>query len=398
MGELPGNASPSAIRTLDYGLQYHNGADIQKNIYKQGSQMTSVITSAPEQSSPLSAPNAPSTQPLPKMAAHPLQVQILPSLSMPSSIGSNQVSAGQLYPGHRVCIHQQQGSPLTPLPSSVSAKRPSNSWILYRKEKHPQVLAQNPDISNNEISKIVAKMWKNEPESVKDKYKLQAQIERNMHKQLYPDYKYAPRKNKVRRHRWATSKNNAAPAATQQLPVQNAHPPPESKPHQHIMVSQWQNPTPPQVPRAICQQPAQNSPQNYQIHKHDGFNELDYLFNAYRSPVAPETLMRPMQQPMNHPPQAKGYFYIPQQYIHQQNQAPTPISPHPEKSFLSPPRYGQEDLIPTPTSAQPELAPQNTQMFQFYSQNQDVSSKDCHALPQQHLSPPPNPPNFLQQQ
>ncbi|KAI9003643.1 high mobility group box domain-containing protein, partial [Gaertneriomyces semiglobifer] len=72
--------------------------------------------------------------------------------------------------------------------------RPANSWILYRQEKHPIVLSQHAGITNNEISKIVAEMWKNEPEEVKAVYKNRAEEERKRHRLMFPDYKYAPRK------------------------------------------------------------------------------------------------------------------------------------------------------------------------------------------------------------
>ncbi|KAI8591789.1 high mobility group box domain-containing protein, partial [Geranomyces variabilis] len=72
--------------------------------------------------------------------------------------------------------------------------RPANSWILYRQEKHPIVLAQNEGITNNEISKVVAEWWRNEPDDVKNVYKCRAEEERRRHRILHPDYKYAPRK------------------------------------------------------------------------------------------------------------------------------------------------------------------------------------------------------------
>ncbi|KAJ3137361.1 hypothetical protein HDU90_002148 [Geranomyces variabilis] len=84
---------------------------------------------------------------------------------------------------------------------TAGAKRPANSWILYRQEKHPIVLAQNEGITNNEISKVVAEWWRNEPDDVKNVYKCRAEEERRRHRILHPDYKYAPRKNKIRRKR-----------------------------------------------------------------------------------------------------------------------------------------------------------------------------------------------------
>ncbi|KAJ3002382.1 hypothetical protein HKX48_002354, partial [Thoreauomyces humboldtii] len=97
--------------------------------------------------------------------------------------------------------------PLPSVPAVQLAKRPANSWILYRQEKHPIVLAKHAGITNNEISKVVATMWRTEAEEVKDVYKKRAEEERRRHKIAYPDYKYAP--NKTARVRKRKAKGEA---------------------------------------------------------------------------------------------------------------------------------------------------------------------------------------------
>ncbi|ORX48434.1 hypothetical protein BCR36DRAFT_80997 [Piromyces finnis] len=79
--------------------------------------------------------------------------------------------------------------------------RPPNPFILYRQEHHSKVLAEHEGISNTEISKIIGKMWKNESEEVKNKYKEKAQEMKRRHKLMYPDYRFAPRKQEEIRRR-----------------------------------------------------------------------------------------------------------------------------------------------------------------------------------------------------
>jgi len=106
--------------------------------------------------------------------------------------------------------NQNQMSPflLTPPTTTTTSSRrrsdilrPPNPFILYRQEHHSKVLAEHEGISNTEISKIIGKMWKNESEEVKNKYKEKAQEMKRRHKLMYPDYRFAPRKQEEIRRR-----------------------------------------------------------------------------------------------------------------------------------------------------------------------------------------------------
>ncbi|KAI8899577.1 high mobility group box domain-containing protein, partial [Globomyces pollinis-pini] len=75
--------------------------------------------------------------------------------------------------------------------------RPSNSFILYRREKHVEIMAQykgGKTLNNNVISKIVASMWKQESAETKARFASLAEQEKKAHMLKYPDYKYRPRK------------------------------------------------------------------------------------------------------------------------------------------------------------------------------------------------------------
>lgn len=77
--------------------------------------------------------------------------------------------------------------------------RPPNAFILYRKAKQAEVSLQNAGISNNDVSRIIGHMWKNEMCSVKEHYQQAAEIIKCQHRSMYPDYRYRPRKTEPAR-------------------------------------------------------------------------------------------------------------------------------------------------------------------------------------------------------
>ncbi|KAJ2581816.1 hypothetical protein GGH95_001878 [Coemansia sp. RSA 1836] len=77
--------------------------------------------------------------------------------------------------------------------------RPPNAFILYRKAKQAEVIRDNPGVSNKDVSCIIGQMWKSEDPPVQDKFREQAELEKKKHKDMYPNYKYQPRKPKNKR-------------------------------------------------------------------------------------------------------------------------------------------------------------------------------------------------------
>lgn len=90
-------------------------------------------------------------------------------------------------------------------------RRPSNAFILYRKDKQALVKEAYPNILNNEICKFqvskhsafytnnlaavfVAALWKNETELVQNCYKRAANILRDQFLAIHPGYRYNPRR------------------------------------------------------------------------------------------------------------------------------------------------------------------------------------------------------------
>ncbi|KAK0747267.1 hypothetical protein B0T21DRAFT_266520, partial [Apiosordaria backusii] len=100
-------------------------------------------------------------------------------------------------------------------PPQIKIPRPPNAYILYRKDKHNEVKAENPNLHNNEISVITGAMWKGESPEVRAKYH-QKSLEIKAHLlALHPEYRYTPRKSSEIRRR--------APRRTAQPFEHNAH-------------------------------------------------------------------------------------------------------------------------------------------------------------------------------
>ncbi|KAI9158508.1 Repressor of filamentous growth 1 [Paramyrothecium foliicola] len=124
-----------------------------------------------------------------------------PSLSMRrSAVASEDVDANDGKPENLRVNTSTTASPeesrdflciCTPAPK---IPRPRNAFILYRQHHQAQVTAQNPKLSNPEISKIIGLQWKSEKPEVKDIWKKLAEEEKQRHQRQYPEYRYQPRR------------------------------------------------------------------------------------------------------------------------------------------------------------------------------------------------------------
>ncbi|KJZ80351.1 hypothetical protein HIM_00201 [Hirsutella minnesotensis 3608] len=81
--------------------------------------------------------------------------------------------------------------------------RPRNAFILYRQHHQAQVTADNPKLSNPDISKIIGEKWKNESDDVKQNWKKLAEEEKQRHQNQYPNYRYQPRRGNKPQNSWA---------------------------------------------------------------------------------------------------------------------------------------------------------------------------------------------------
>ncbi|KAF0487842.1 MATA-HMG [Gigaspora margarita] len=79
--------------------------------------------------------------------------------------------------------------------------RPPNAFILYRRAKQPQIVAQHQGISNNDVSKEIGRMWHEEPLEVRLKFQKMAEAAKEEHMKKYPEYRYRPRRPQERKRR-----------------------------------------------------------------------------------------------------------------------------------------------------------------------------------------------------
>lgn len=72
--------------------------------------------------------------------------------------------------------------------------RPMNCFLLYRHDKQKEILTKCPGANHRDISKIIAKWWKEATIQEKAPYVERARKAKVEHSRLYPNYKYMPQK------------------------------------------------------------------------------------------------------------------------------------------------------------------------------------------------------------
>ncbi|KAG1147471.1 hypothetical protein G6F37_004054 [Rhizopus arrhizus] len=78
--------------------------------------------------------------------------------------------------------------------SSNKVPRPMNSFMIYRLEKQQEIVKECPGANHRDISKVIAKWWKEMADEEKEHYRQKAELARQEHHRLYPNYKYSPKK------------------------------------------------------------------------------------------------------------------------------------------------------------------------------------------------------------
>ncbi|KAI9317532.1 hypothetical protein BX666DRAFT_2135103 [Dichotomocladium elegans] len=79
--------------------------------------------------------------------------------------------------------------------------RPMNCFLAFRLEKQNEIVARCPGANHRDISKIIAKYWKEMSEEEKEPYRRRAHLAKLEHEKLYPGYKYQPQKKNGRKTR-----------------------------------------------------------------------------------------------------------------------------------------------------------------------------------------------------
>ncbi|KAI8332895.1 high mobility group box domain-containing protein [Chlamydoabsidia padenii] len=88
--------------------------------------------------------------------------------------------------------------------------RPINCFMAFRLEKHQEISSQTPGLNHRDISKIIAKWWKEASEAEKAPYRAIASKAKAEHAKRYPDYKYQPVKKSERQVRPYHRREDAA--------------------------------------------------------------------------------------------------------------------------------------------------------------------------------------------
>ena len=74
--------------------------------------------------------------------------------------------------------------------TSPKLKRPMNSFMMYRQDRHREVSDRNQQQS---VSKIIADQWRNESVAVKEFYNVRSKAARELFKQFFPHHRFACR-------------------------------------------------------------------------------------------------------------------------------------------------------------------------------------------------------------
>ncbi|KAF9267697.1 HMG-box [Marasmius fiardii PR-910] len=80
-------------------------------------------------------------------------------------------------------------------------KRPLNAFMIFARDRRPQVTSENPFIRTGEISKILSREWNSKPPHDKRLYEVQARQMKDKFVTRYPDYVYRRRPNNSRKRR-----------------------------------------------------------------------------------------------------------------------------------------------------------------------------------------------------
>ncbi|POR38139.1 Repressor of filamentous growth 1 [Tolypocladium paradoxum] len=142
----------------------------------------------------------------------PTPLRTTPSRQRASTIGAVDAGHGMLDSpdANAAGAQKQHGSrdmvclctPAPKIPRPRNADQPAAAFILYRQHHQAQVTADNPKLSNPDISKIIGEKWKNEAEEAKQYWKKLAEEEKARHQNQYPNYRYQPRRGNKPQGGW----------------------------------------------------------------------------------------------------------------------------------------------------------------------------------------------------
>ncbi|CAG8592335.1 23529_t:CDS:1 [Cetraspora pellucida] len=78
----------------------------------------------------------------------------------------------------------------------LSPPRPQNSFFLFRRDFAAKLKQKGVKLKNSEISQLAAAEWHKQPQNVLCFFEVLENLAKEKHSQLYPNYKFTPRKEK----------------------------------------------------------------------------------------------------------------------------------------------------------------------------------------------------------
>ncbi|KAJ2613436.1 hypothetical protein H4S08_002208 [Coemansia sp. RSA 1365] len=78
----------------------------------------------------------------------------------------------------------------------IKIKRPPNSFMLYRSQRHKELVKQYKG-GNKVVSGIIAKEWNSMTPVLKKEYEDLAAMKKREHELLYPNYKFVPKRRRA---------------------------------------------------------------------------------------------------------------------------------------------------------------------------------------------------------
>ncbi|CAG8439785.1 8088_t:CDS:1 [Cetraspora pellucida] len=76
-----------------------------------------------------------------------------------------------------------------------SPPRPQNAFLLFRRNIYAKLRHEGTKMKNGDISRFASKEWHKQPKEVLRYFEILEQMAKDKHNEMYPDYKYSPKKN-----------------------------------------------------------------------------------------------------------------------------------------------------------------------------------------------------------
>ena len=134
--------------------------------------------------SPFTSPSS-SPSPCPSSPDSSVSSAYTSASSCASSPTSSRAPSPFLHKPRSSCSRRSQKDP-----NHVS--RPLNAFIIFRKQKCPEIRAEGVERDNRIISRIVGRIWRNMTEDEKAPYREEARRLANAHKEANPGYRFSP--------------------------------------------------------------------------------------------------------------------------------------------------------------------------------------------------------------